>query len=86
MLNDKDVLEAIRRRLEDRGEAAKLGSPNAVEITWHSLLEGEVVRSIETRTEEKQLHYGHIDLSDRPEYDTLARYRVALPKDPRRRH
>ncbi|MFF7656713.1 hypothetical protein ACFZCY_44090 [Streptomyces sp. NPDC007983] len=81
MLNEKDVLEAVRRRVEERGEAAKLGPPDAVQITWHSLLEGEVVRSIETRTEEKQLRYGHVDLSDRPEYDTLARYRVALPKD-----
>ncbi|MFK4189190.1 hypothetical protein ACI2L4_35195 [Streptomyces sparsogenes] len=81
MLDEKDVLEAVRRRIEERGEASKLGLPDTAEITWHSLLEGEIVRSIETRTQEERKHYGPIDLSDRPEYDTLDRYHVAVPKD-----
>ncbi|MGK7235843.1 hypothetical protein [Streptomyces hygroscopicus] len=81
MLDEKDVLEAVRRRIEKRGEVSKLGLPDRAKITWHSLLEGEIVRSIETRTQEEQKHYGPIDLSDRPEYDSLDRYSVALPKD-----
>ncbi|SFL67872.1 hypothetical protein SAMN05192584_12424 [Streptomyces pini] len=31
--------------------------------------------------EQRQKHYGHIDLSDRPECDSLARHRIAPPKD-----
>lgn len=58
-----------------------MGLPDTVEITWRSLLEGEIVRCIETRTEEERLHYGGIDLSDRPEYDSLVRYRLDVPKD-----
>ncbi|MFF4484732.1 hypothetical protein ACFY1A_48405 [Streptomyces sp. NPDC001520] len=81
MLDEKNVLEAVRRRIEERGEASKMGLPDTAKITWHSLLEGEIVRSIETRTQEKRKHYGPIDLSSRPEYDTLARHHVALPKD-----
>lgn len=84
VLNEQDVLEAVRRRVEDRGEALKLGLPDTTQITWRSLLEGTIVRCIESRTEEERLHYGHIDLSDRPEYDSLTRYPLAAPKDPAR--
>ncbi|WP_432590497.1 hypothetical protein ABVG11_37745 [Streptomyces sp. HD1123-B1] len=81
MLNDKDVLEAVRRRLEERGDGMKLGLPDTAKVTWHPLLEGRIVRCIETRTQDERLHYGSIDLSDRPEYDTLSRYRLAPPKN-----
>jgi hypothetical protein len=70
----------VRRCIEDRGEAPGPELPTP-QITWYPLLEGEVIRSIETRTEQRQKHYGHIDLSDRPEYDSLARHRIAPPKD-----
>ncbi|BBJ37395.1 hypothetical protein SSPO_001130 [Streptomyces antimycoticus] len=81
MLNDKDVLEAVRRRLEGRGDGVKLGLPDTARVTWHPLLEGQIVRCIETCRQDERLHYGSIDLSDQPEYDTLSRYRLAPPKD-----
>ncbi|MFI0779319.1 hypothetical protein [Streptomyces sp. NPDC021212] len=67
MLNDKDVLEAVRRCLEERGDGMKLGLPDTAKVTWHLLLEGQIVRCIETRMQDERLHYGSIDLSDRPE-------------------
>jgi hypothetical protein len=71
VLDDKDVLDAVQRRLGDRsGVSAVL--PGAAEVTWVPLLEGTVERCIEARVEKKQKHHGPIDLSSRPVYDTLA--------------
>ncbi|WP_237503767.1 hypothetical protein [Streptomyces sp. SID8375] len=82
MLSETDVLQAVRQHIAERGEAPKMGQPTSGEITWHSLLEGTIVRCIETRTENKQLHRGRIDLSDRPRYDRLEQYPLAPPKNP----
>lgn len=82
MLSETDILQAVRQHIVERGEAPKLGLPASGEITWHPLLEGTVVRCIETRSEDPRLHRGRIDLSDRPQYDRLARYPLAPPKDP----
>ncbi|MDN3061278.1 hypothetical protein PH213_43700 [Streptomyces sp. SRF1] len=54
MFDEKNVLEAVRRRIEERGEASKLGLPDTAKITWHPLLEGETVRSIESRTQRER--------------------------------
>ncbi|ADI12491.1 hypothetical protein SBI_09373 [Streptomyces bingchenggensis BCW-1] len=44
MLDEQKVLDAVRRRVEERGEASKLGLPDNVKITWTALLEGEIAR------------------------------------------
>ncbi|MEU5214161.1 hypothetical protein [Streptomyces sp. NPDC020742] len=82
MLSKTDILQAVRQHIAERGEVPKLGLPASGEITWHSLLEGTVVRCMETRTEGEQIHRGRIDLSGHPQYDSLERYRLAPPKDP----
>lgn len=63
MLSETDILQAVRQHIAKRGEALKVGLPVSGEITWHSLLEGTVVRCIETRTEDEQIHRGRLDLS-----------------------
>ncbi|MFH8574027.1 hypothetical protein [Streptomyces sp. NPDC017993] len=82
MLNERDALDAVRRHVAERGQAPKMDLPATAEVTWHSLLEGKIVRSIETRTEGERIHRGRIDLSGRPQYDRLQHYRLAPPKDP----
>lgn len=74
MLSETDILQAVRQHVAERGEVPKMGLPASGEITWHSLVEGTVVRCIETRTEDKKLHRGRIDLSGRPQYDRLEGY------------
>lgn len=81
MLSETDILQAVRQHIAERGEAPKVGLPVSGEITWHSLLEGTVVRCIETRTEDEQIHRGRLDLSGRPQYDRLGRHPLAPPQD-----
>jgi hypothetical protein len=81
MFNEKDVLDAVQRRLGDHNEIAA-DLPGAAEVTWHPLLEGKIERCIEIRTEKKQQHHGPKDLSRRPVYDTLHGHQLDPPTHP----
>ncbi|MFE5511201.1 hypothetical protein ACFQ9J_11390 [Streptomyces sp. NPDC056529] len=82
MLSDEDVLAAVRRRVEERGGTSPV-SPGEAAVTRHLLIEGRVLRSLETRAEEERFHQGFIDLSDRPVYGSdLDSYRIPPPEDP----
>ncbi|WP_327340990.1 hypothetical protein OG384_37070 (plasmid) [Streptomyces sp. NBC_01324] len=82
MLGDKEVLDAVQGYIEERGESLAEPLSGASAITWHSLLKGQIVRSIESRSEEKHLHPGPLDLSDHPVYDTIDDYQIPRPRDP----
>lgn len=85
MLSDEDVLAAVRRRVEERGGTGPF-SPGEAVVTRHLLIEGRVLRSLETRAEEERFHQGFVDLSDRPVYGSaLDSYRIPPPRGPRRR-
>ncbi|MFG1808085.1 hypothetical protein [Streptomyces sp. NPDC049040] len=81
MLDDKDVLEAVQRRL-GAGSPVAVTLPGAAEVTWHPLLEGAIERCIESRRQDGQRHDGRIDLSDRPVYDSLAGISLDPPAYP----
>ncbi|MFF4171270.1 hypothetical protein [Streptomyces sp. NPDC001744] len=82
MLSDEDVLAAVRRSLQERGETGRV-LPEEADISHHLLIEGKILRSMETRTEEERFHQGSIDLSDRPVYGSdLHAYRIPPPEDP----
>jgi hypothetical protein len=81
-LDDEDAREAVRRRLERRGELPQAGPPSTWSLTRHTLVTGRVVRSIESRTERPEKEPGDFDLSDRPLYDVLGDYRLDPPGDP----
>ncbi|MFC8586018.1 hypothetical protein ACFUGD_15905 [Streptomyces sp. NPDC057217] len=82
MLSDEDVLAAVRRSVQERDETGQV-LPEEADISRHLLIEGEILRSVETRTEEERFHQGFIDLSDRPVYRSgLDRHRIPPPEDP----
>ncbi|MEU3604425.1 hypothetical protein AB0E83_02985 [Streptomyces sp. NPDC035033] len=79
MLSDDDVLAAVRHRL---GEGGAAFPAEGVRITRHLLVDGRIVRCVETRTERPGFHKGPVDLSGRPEYDgDLRRHPVPAPED-----
>ncbi|MEU6341133.1 hypothetical protein ABZ883_09300 [Streptomyces sp. NPDC046977] len=82
---DEDVLQAVERHLSARsGGPVRFGSPAAVRITWHSLLDCRIVRTTETRVESTRVHKGRIDLSKRPVYTDLTTYKTEPPPEPGR--
>lgn len=85
MLSDDDVLRAVREEIERRGETSAVAVPGDADLTWHPLLEGEIVRCVEDRREERRFHAGPLDLSGRPEYETtIGLHPLPPPGDPRR--
>lgn len=82
MLSEKGVLEAVRRHLEEGGDNWTEGHSGNLNVTWIPLLEGEIVRSIETREERKHFHAGPKNLSEHPTYTSLAHHAIAPPRDP----
>ncbi|MFE5481342.1 hypothetical protein [Streptomyces sp. NPDC056527] len=84
-LPDDDILRAVERHLSGRGTPASLTTPGAARITWHSILDGEIIRSLETRTEAPREKPGRVDLSDLPEYTELAEHHIPPPSDPAQR-
>ncbi|MEU9862979.1 hypothetical protein AB0D99_19125 [Streptomyces sp. NPDC047971] len=81
-LPDDDILRAVELHLSGRGTQTSLSAPGAARITWHSILDGEVVRSLETRSEAPREKPGRVDLSDLPEYTDLAGHDIPPPSDP----
>ncbi|MGW1410934.1 hypothetical protein [Streptomyces sp. NPDC002403] len=83
MLNDDEVLKAVQNEIKGRGETLSVTPPGAAAITWHPLLEGKIVRCLESRTEHERFHAGPLDLSNLPAYDTtISRRRIPPPRDP----
>ncbi|MFF2775780.1 hypothetical protein ACFVU3_12795 [Streptomyces sp. NPDC058052] len=82
MLSEDDVLAAVRRSLgAAAGDGAAFPAQGA-RITRHLLVDGEIVRCVETREERPGFHRGGKDLSGRPEYDDIDRYPLPAPADP----
>ncbi|MFF8695552.1 hypothetical protein ACF08W_25455 [Streptomyces sp. NPDC015144] len=83
MLSDEEVLRAVRELTKGRGEEFPAALPGAAEITWYCLLEGEIVRCVESRTEKERFHAGPLDLSGRPVFETtIDAHHVPPPQDP----
>ncbi|MFF6789683.1 hypothetical protein ACFY9C_11440 [Streptomyces filamentosus] len=82
MLSDDDVLAAVRRDLKEGGASGAAFPAQGARVTRHLLVEGEIVRCVETREEAPRFRQGSVDLSGRPEYEDLARHRVPAPRDP----
>ncbi|MFF8271680.1 hypothetical protein ACF059_30490 [Streptomyces sp. NPDC016562] len=81
VLTDAEVLAAVRRELLNRRESTDaLDDPG--DTTRCLLVEGSIVRLVETRRETRQVHYGSIDLARRPVYGAdLQDYAVPVPED-----
>lgn len=83
MLSDNEVLKAVQKEIEGRGESLTATLPGAAAITWHPVLEGKIVRCVESRTEQERFHAGPIDLSGRAVYNTtISRHHIPPPRDP----
>jgi hypothetical protein len=85
VLSDDEVLKAVQEDIERRGESLSVTQRGAAAITWHPLLEGQIVRCVESRAEEQRFHAGAgpRGLSDRPTYDTtIGRHPIPPPRDP----
>ncbi|MFD8963772.1 hypothetical protein ACFV0C_02020 [Streptomyces sp. NPDC059568] len=101
--SDEEIHEAIARRRgwahAFRTVRTALGTRTAVpppakapakghaRIERHQVVRFEIVRSVETRTEDSKdsERNGSFDLSDRPRYKNLTEYAVEPPEDPRTR-
>ncbi|MEU9856746.1 hypothetical protein [Streptomyces sp. NPDC047974] len=83
MLSDDDILAAVRRGLGAAGADPAAFPAHGARITRHLLVDGEIVRSVETREERTGFQPGSPDLSDRPRYDDLDGYAIPAPSDPR---
>ncbi|MCQ9136497.1 hypothetical protein [Streptomyces hilarionis] len=83
--SDDDVLRAVERRLAERGAPVDLRAPGAAKVSWQSLFEFRVDRSIEKRHERVTRQKGTSeDIEARPTYTDLDAYPVAPPDDPAR--
>jgi hypothetical protein len=83
VLSESEVREAVRRYTRSSKQPPSAEALAGAEVEWLHLLEGEVVRGIESRSESGRLQHGEVDLSGRREYTgSLAGYRLAAPKDP----
>ncbi|MBQ1090525.1 hypothetical protein [Streptomyces sp. B93] len=81
--SDERIRGEISAYLGRHGRTGKQGlRPEDVTLSrWH-LLEGEVIRCIESRTEGIRHAPGDVDLADRPVYDDINGYPLAAPKVP----
>ncbi|MEU3465265.1 hypothetical protein ABZ721_35685 [Streptomyces sp. NPDC006733] len=80
--SDDDILEAVERRLAQRGVLQKLHTPGAATIARCPLLDCRIVRSVEIRREQQRTHHGAKDLSTYPTYQDLTAYPCPPPRDP----
>ncbi|MFD5770133.1 hypothetical protein ACFWIN_30540 [Streptomyces sp. NPDC127049] len=82
MLSEDDILAAVRRSLGGAGTDGAVFPAQGARITRHLLVDGEIVRCVESREERAGFHRGVLDLSDRPAYDDIDRYAIPAPADP----
>ncbi|MEV7957465.1 hypothetical protein [Streptomyces sp. NPDC088141] len=88
VLSDEGAFEAVQKLIREQGEPSVAGSlPEAASVTRHCLVEGTVVRCLETRTQEERFHAGPLDLSGRPVFDTsIYGHSIPPPRDPSREY
>ncbi|MFD3620317.1 hypothetical protein ACFWWT_34780 [Streptomyces sp. NPDC058676] len=81
----EEMLQAVEAHVARRGLTTRLTSPGTADLTWQSLLDFRVVRSIETRGERPMREPGSRgEIAGRPTYTDIRAYRVDPPTDPER--
>ncbi|MER6786489.1 hypothetical protein ABT330_18040 [Streptomyces sp. NPDC000658] len=81
--SEDEILRAVERHVSQRGVPVDLRAPGAAKVSWQSLFEFHVHRSIERRHERQAREKGSpADIATRPTYTDLAAYPVAPPADP----
>ncbi|MCX4762367.1 hypothetical protein OG562_15555 [Streptomyces sp. NBC_01275] len=89
--SDEEILQAVERFLSRRGvPVSRLADPGAAAVSWQSVLECRIVRSIERR-EERRIRVegrrsGKRGVASGPTYTDLATHSVAPPADPATPH
>ncbi|WP_416982795.1 hypothetical protein [Streptomyces sp. T028] len=88
--SDEEILQAVERQLADRcGITTRLADPGAASLTWESVLECEIHRSIEEREEGTRKAKGPLSrnrrIAERATYTDLYAYPVEPPADPSQR-
>ncbi|MFC3573337.1 hypothetical protein ACFOZ0_08640 [Streptomyces yaanensis] len=79
----EEILRAVEQHVSRHGISARLTSPGTADLSWQSLLDCRIVRSIETRDERSMKDKGRrADLAERPTYTDLAEHPVDPPADP----
>ncbi|MFD0505567.1 hypothetical protein ACFQ0G_27130 [Streptomyces chiangmaiensis] len=77
------MLQAVGQHVARHGISVLLTSPGAADLSWQSLLDCRIVRSIEERSEREMRATGRRrDIADRPTYTDLASHPVDPPADP----
>ncbi|MFC4500522.1 hypothetical protein [Streptomyces vulcanius] len=79
------MLQAVERRVSRPGIAVSLSAPGAASLSWQSVFECGIVRSIERRDEYHQRARGrsvHGGLAKRATYTDLVAHPVTPPSDP----
>ncbi|MFF1544627.1 hypothetical protein [Streptomyces sp. NPDC058291] len=83
--SDEEMLKAVERYVSQHGAPVDLSAPGAAEVSWRSLFEFHVLRSIESRYERSARDKGRFEeITARPTYSDLAAYPVPPPADPAR--
>jgi hypothetical protein len=83
--SDEEILKAVERHISQHGAPVDLSGPGAAKISWRSLFEFHVFRSIEKRYEQQAREKGRYkDVATRETYTDLDAYPVAPPADPAR--
>ncbi|MEU5630128.1 hypothetical protein ACH47C_00955 [Streptomyces rishiriensis] len=81
--SEEEMLKAVERHVSRPGAAAHLTVPGAAALSWQSVLECRIVRSVERRTERPMRVKGRRGaIAGRPTYTDLDTHPVAPPDDP----
>jgi hypothetical protein len=81
--SDEAILQAVERHISEHGTSVDLSAPGAARISWHSVFEFHVHRSIEKRYEQQGKAKGSDGkVATKPTYTDLEAYPVAPPADP----
>ncbi|MFC9077575.1 hypothetical protein ACFTY7_11140 [Streptomyces sp. NPDC057062] len=79
----EELLQAVGEHVARHGISVLLTSPGAAHLSWQSLLDCRIVRSVEERSEREMRTTGRRrDIADRPAYTDLASHPVETPADP----
>jgi hypothetical protein len=81
--SDAEILQAVEAYAGRRGVAGRPTDPGAAALTWQTLLDFRIVRSVETRGERPMREPGgRDDIASRPTYTAIDAHRVPPPADP----
>ncbi|MFD8030918.1 hypothetical protein ACFV3F_19615 [Streptomyces sp. NPDC059717] len=79
----EELLQAVGEHVARHGISVLLTSPGAAHLSWQSLLDCRIVRSVEERSEREMRTTGRRrDIAERPAYTDLASHPVETPADP----